>query len=55
MFGSVYKLKDHAYDTAVIFDSHGELVERYGKVYLAGEKWAVPGNHIARLPSAETA
>lgn len=47
VFGSVYKVKDHAYDTAVIFDSHGELVERYGKVYLAGEKWAVPGNHIA--------
>lgn len=45
--GSVYKVNGHAYDDAVVFDSHGELVERYGKVYLAGEKWAKPGNHIA--------
>jgi len=31
----------------VVVNSRGEMVERYGKVYLAGEKWAVPGNHIA--------
>ena len=31
----------------MVFDSHGELIERYGKVMLAGEKWAVPGNHVA--------
>lgn len=47
IFGSVYKVNAHAYDTAVIFDSSGKLIERYGKIYLAGEKWAVPGNHIA--------
>jgi predicted amidohydrolase len=23
------------------------MVERYGKVYLAGEEWATPGNHVA--------
>lgn len=47
VFGSVYKVNGHAYDAAVVFNSQGELVERYGKVYLAGEKWAIPGNHIA--------
>jgi len=47
IFGSVYKVNGHAYDTAVVFDSRGKLIERYGKFYLAGEKWAVPGNHIA--------
>jgi predicted amidohydrolase len=48
IFGSVYKANGHAYDSAVVFDSRGELIERYGKIYLAGEKkWAVPGNHIA--------
>src|SRR5574340_42927 len=45
--GSVYKVNGKTYNTAVVFDSHGELVERYAKVYLAGEKWATPGNHIA--------
>lgn len=34
------------FSTAAIFDSRGELVERYGKLMLAGEKWATPGNHI---------
>jgi omega-amidase len=47
VIGSVYKVNGHVYDTAVVFNSRGELVERYGKVYLAGEKWATPGNHIA--------
>jgi len=47
VFGSVYKVNGHAYDGATVLNSRGELVERYGKIYLAGEKWAVPGNHIA--------
>ncbi len=47
VIGSVFKVNTHAYDTAVVFDSHGEMVERYGKVYLAGEKWASPGNHVS--------
>lgn len=45
--GSVYKINGRTYNTAVVFNSRGELVERYAKVYLAGEKWATPGNHIA--------
>jgi predicted amidohydrolase len=47
VFGSVYKVNGHAYDVAVVFNSRGELAERYGKIYLAGEKWAAPGNHLA--------
>lgn len=47
VIGSVYKINGRAYDTAVVFNSRGELVERYGKIYLAGEKWATPGNHIS--------
>ncbi len=45
--GSIYRIDGRTYDAAVVFNSRGELVERYGKVMLAGEKWAVPGNHIA--------
>ncbi len=47
VIGSVYKVNGRAYDAAVVFDSHGAMVERYGKVYLAGEEWATPGNHVA--------
>jgi predicted amidohydrolase len=45
--GSVYKVNGRTYNTAVVFNSRGELVERYAKIYLAGEKWATSGNHIA--------
>jgi predicted amidohydrolase len=47
VLGSVYKIHGHAYDTAVVIDSNGEVVERYGKLFLAGEQWATPGNHIS--------
>lgn len=47
VFGSVYKVNGRAYDAAVVINSRGEMIARYEKVYLAGEKWAVPGNHIA--------
>jgi len=47
VIGSVYKVQGHTYDTAIVIDSRGKVVERYGKIYLAAEKWAVPGNHIA--------
>ena len=45
--GSVWKAGPRTYNTAVVFNSKGELVERYGKLMLAGEKWATPGNHMA--------
>jgi predicted amidohydrolase len=47
VFGSIHRVGPRTYDTAVVFNSRGELVERFGKLMLAGEKWAVPGNHIA--------
>ncbi len=45
--GSVHKINGKTFNTAIVIDKQGELVERYGKVMLAGEKWATPGNHIA--------
>ncbi|HEU0123407.1 MAG TPA: carbon-nitrogen hydrolase family protein [Bryobacteraceae bacterium] len=45
--GSVYRAGERVYNVAVVFDENGRVVERYGKLYLAGEKWAVPGNHMA--------
>ena len=47
IFGSVYKINGRIYNTAVVFDSRGELIDRYGKLYLASEKWFTPGNHIS--------
>lgn len=47
VFGSIHRIRDKTYNTAVVINSRGELVERYGKLMLAGEKWATPGNHIA--------
>ena len=47
IFGSVYKVNGRIYNSAVVIDSKGELLERYGKVYLAGERWFTPGNHIS--------
>src|SRR5689334_15879960 len=47
VFGSVYKVNGKIYNSAVVFDSHGELIERYAKIHLAGEKWFTPGNHIS--------
>ena len=45
--GSIYKTNGKTFNTAIVIDARGELIERYGKVMLAGEKWATPGNHIA--------
>ena len=48
IFGSVYKINGRMYNTAVVFDSRGELIERYAKLYLvANENWFTPGNHIS--------
>jgi len=47
VFGSIYRVGPRTYNTAVVISSKGELVERFGKLMLAGEKWATPGNHIA--------
>ena len=38
---------EEVWDAAIVINPDGEIIERYGKVYLAGEKWAVSGDHIA--------
>ncbi len=45
--GTAYKTAAHLYNVALVINSQGGLVERYAKVYLAGERWFTPGNHIA--------
>jgi predicted amidohydrolase len=45
--GSIHQANGRTYNTAVVIDAKGELLERYAKIYLAGEKWATPGNHVA--------
>jgi predicted amidohydrolase len=45
--GSVYHVNGKVFNSAVVINSRGQIVERYGKIHLAGEKWATAGNHIA--------
>jgi len=45
--GSVFRSGERAYNVALVFNEKGEMVERFGKLQLAGEKWATPGNHMA--------
>ncbi|MBN8732175.1 MAG: carbon-nitrogen hydrolase family protein [Acidobacteria bacterium] len=45
--GSAHRTASRLYNVALVINAQGELVERYAKVYLAGEKWFTPGNHIA--------
>jgi len=45
--GTVHAAKGKVYNAAVVFDSKGNEVERFGKLQLAGEPWATPGNHMA--------
>lgn len=48
VIGSIYRIRGRTYNTAAVFDSRGNLVERYGKMMLdPSEKWFTPGNHIA--------
>lgn len=45
--GSAYKTNGRIYNVALVFNEKGEVIERFGKLQLAGEKWATPGNHMA--------
>ena len=38
------------YNSALVITPKGEIIERYHKVHLAGEKWATPGDHISVFP-----
>lgn len=46
--GAAYRSGDQWINGLAIFDKDGTLKARYGKVYLAGEKWCI--NHRGRLP-----
>jgi predicted amidohydrolase len=35
------------YNSAVVIAPDGRVIERYHKVHLAGEKWAIPGDHLS--------
>lgn len=54
--GSAHRAGGKLYNVAIVFDEHGAVIERYGKLQLAGEKWAEPGNHMAlfRLRGVES-
>lgn len=45
--GTVNTIQGKTYNAALVINSKGEVVERYGKLQLAGEPWATPGNHMA--------
>lgn len=45
--GTVNGIGGKQYNAALVVNSKGEVVERYGKLQLAGEAWAAPGNHMA--------
>ncbi|MDH7601170.1 MAG: carbon-nitrogen hydrolase family protein [Armatimonadota bacterium] len=40
-------LPDKAFNSAVVITPAGRIIERYHKIQLAGEKWAVPGDHLS--------
>lgn len=45
--GTMHTVRGRTYNAALVISSKGEVVERYGKLQLAGEPWATPGNHMA--------
>lgn len=45
--GTVHAKAGKLYNAALVLNAKGDVVERYGKLQLAGEEWAAPGNHMA--------
>ena len=48
--GAPTKAEKLIYNSALVITPKGEIIERYHKVHLAGEKWATPGDHISVFP-----
>jgi len=48
--GNPTKLEDKTFNSAIVITPDGRIIERYHKVQLAGEKWAVPGDHMSVFP-----
>lgn len=44
------KIKDKTFNSAIVIDPQGKIIERYHKVQLAGERWAEPGDHLSVFP-----
>ena len=42
------------FNSAVVFTPDGKVLERYHKVQLVGERWAVPGDHMSVFPIDDT-
>lgn len=42
--------EDKLFNSVVVFDPAGKVLERYHKIHLAGEKWATPGDHMSVFP-----
>jgi predicted amidohydrolase len=38
------------FNSALVVTPKGEIIERYHKVQLAGERWATPGDHLSVFP-----
>jgi len=48
--GNPTKLEDKTFNSAIVITPEGRIIERFHKVQLAGEKWAVPGDHMSVFP-----
>ncbi len=38
------------FNSAIVISPQGKVIERYHKIQLAGERWAVPGDHMSVFP-----
>lgn len=47
LVGIPTKIKDKIFNSAIVVDPQGKIIERYHKVQLAGERWAEPGDHLS--------
>ncbi len=45
---------DNIFCAAIAIDPRGEIIDRYEKTYLAGEKWATPGRQFTTFPIDDT-
>jgi predicted amidohydrolase len=52
--GNPTKLEDKTFNSAIVITPEGRIIERFHKVQLAGEKWAVPGDHLSVFPIDDT-
>jgi predicted amidohydrolase len=50
VIGSPTRTGAVTYNSAVVIDPSGKVIERYHKVHLAGESWAAPGDHLSVFP-----